>query len=251
MAKRKKNARKSSKCPEPFNTLIDIAGGIAMGAVASHMEKKYHYSAKCKINPYSVSAFGIASGRMRTTGDLLRTGAFLGAMGSFDVEADTPYQNRRFVPDDPILSQIRETKVNNNRYAWRLNCEDGSPYGVYPKDYETRDAYNKALNKAKNGHELEIAPKAEEKPPTQQGVSFHQIPYYCCRVSRLDNGANEFYLTEDESIKVGDTITVQTDAGIAKGVVIGVKRLSEMRQDELPNESMWVISEEGEDGREV
>ena len=39
MAKRKKS-RKSSKCPEPLNTLIDIAGGIAMGAVASHMEKK-------------------------------------------------------------------------------------------------------------------------------------------------------------------------------------------------------------------
>lgn len=251
MAKRKRSSRKSSKCPEPFNTLIDIAGGIAMSAVASHMEKKYRYSSKGKINPYAVSAFGIASGRMRTTEDVLRTGAFLGAMGSFDVDADRPSIGRRYAPDDPILSQIKETKVNNNRYAWRLNCEDGSPYGVYPKDYETRDAYNKALNEAKNGHEPEIAPKPEEKHPVQQEVFFHQSPYYCCRVSRLDNGSNEYYLTEDESIKVGDTITVQTDAGVAKGVVIGLKRLSEMRHDELPNESMWVISQEGEDGREV
>lgn len=47
MAK-KKYKRKSSKCPEPFNTLIDIAAGVTMGAVADHMEKKYHYSAKAK-----------------------------------------------------------------------------------------------------------------------------------------------------------------------------------------------------------
>ena len=150
MAKRKSSYRKSSKCPEPFNTLIDIAGSIAMGAVANHMEKKYHYSSKGKINPYAVSALGIASGRMRTTGDILRTGAYLGAMGSFDVEADRPSSiGRHYVPDDPILSQIKETKVNNNRYAWRMNCEDGSDYGVSPSDYETRDEYNQALRNVK------------------------------------------------------------------------------------------------------
>ncbi len=39
MAKHKKYKR-SSKCPEPFNTLIDIAGGIAMNAIANKMEGK-------------------------------------------------------------------------------------------------------------------------------------------------------------------------------------------------------------------
>ena len=252
MAKRKSSYRKSSKCPEPFNTLIDIAGGIAMGAVANHMEKKYHYSSKGKINPYAVSALGIASGRMRTTGDILRTGAYLGAMGSFDVDADRPSTFRRhYVPDDPILSQIKETKVNNNRYAWRMNCEDGSAYGISPFDYETREAYNRALRNAKCGQKADKPMEEEKTPPMQQESPFHQSPYYCCRVSRLDNGANEFYLTEDESIRVGDTITVQTDSGSATGVVIGLKRLSDMSPDELPDESMWVISQEDEDGREV
>lgn len=136
MAKRKKR-KQSSKCPEPLNTMIDIAGGLAMNAIANHMEKKYHYRAKGKINPYKVSAHGIASGRMQTTEDVLRTGAILGALGSFDVDAD--------IPDDPIFYDIAEPKVNDNRYAWRLNCEDGSEYGIYPEDYETRDEYHEAL----------------------------------------------------------------------------------------------------------
>ena len=39
----------------------------------------------------------------------------------------------------------------DNRYAWRLNCEDGSAYGIDPNDYETRDEYNEALNREKHG----------------------------------------------------------------------------------------------------
>ena len=35
----------------------------------------------------------------------------------------------------------------DNRYAWRLNCEDGSAYGIDPNDYETRDEYNEALSR--------------------------------------------------------------------------------------------------------
>lgn len=88
MARRRRGSKKSSKCPEPFNTLIDIAAGLTMGAVANHMEKKYHYSKKGKINPYAVSAAKMAAGRMNSTEDILRTGAVLGAMGSFDVEED-------------------------------------------------------------------------------------------------------------------------------------------------------------------
>ena len=72
---RRNHKKNSKKCPEPLNTLIDIAGGLAMNAVADHMEKKYHYSKKGKINPYKVSAVGIASGRMKSTKDIVRTGA--------------------------------------------------------------------------------------------------------------------------------------------------------------------------------
>lgn len=40
MARRKKYSKRSSKCPEPLNTMIDLAAGLTMGAVAAHMEKK-------------------------------------------------------------------------------------------------------------------------------------------------------------------------------------------------------------------
>ena len=151
MAKHKKHKR-SSKCPEPFNTLIDIAGGIAMNAIANKMERKYHYSKKGKINPYKVSAFKIGTGGFRSTEDIVRTGGFLGAIGSFDVETDTPYPHQKMinvVPEDPIFNQIKYSSTINNRYAWRLNCEDGSEYGINPCDYETRDDYNRALEEAK------------------------------------------------------------------------------------------------------
>ena len=82
MAKHKKYKR-SSKCPEPFNTLIDIAGGIAMNAVANKMEQKYRYSKK-------------GAGGYRSTEDIVRTSVFLGAIGSFNVESDTaPKKERR------------------------------------------------------------------------------------------------------------------------------------------------------------
>ena len=105
MAKRRKY-KKSSKCPEPFNTLLDIAGGIAMNAIANKMEKKYHYSQKGKINPYKVSAFKIGTGGFNSTEDIVRTGAFLGTIGSFDAESDTSYPKHKMInvtPEDPIF----------------------------------------------------------------------------------------------------------------------------------------------------
>lgn len=224
MAKRRRGSKKSSKCPEPFNTLIDIAAGLTMGAVANHMEKKYNYSKKGKINPYAVSAAKMAAGRMNSTEDILRTGAVLGAMGSFDVEADEVPTYKPYVPEDPVFSQIRETKVNDNRYAWRLNCEDGSAYGVSPYDYETRAAYNQALANARkdtSAAEVPSTPEAVDVTPEAQKT------YQYIRVSRLDNGANQYYLAGDIPVRIGDTVTVPTETGMATGIVIGIEDRTE------------------------
>ena len=224
MARRKKYSRKSSKCPEPINTMIDLAAGLTMGVVASHMEKKYHYSKKGKINPYTVSAIGLATGKMKSTKDILRTGAVLGAMGSFDVEADDVPTYKPYVPEDPVFSQIRETKVNDNRYAWRLNCEDGSAYGISPYDYETRAAYNQALaNTRKNSSATEVV----SAPETVDIAREIQKSYQYVRVSRLDNGANQYYLAGDIPVKIGDTVTVPTETGTATGIVIGIEDCTE------------------------
>ena len=239
MAK-KRRKKSSSKCPEPFNTLIDIAGGLAMGAVANHMEKKYHYKAKGKINPYAVSAMRIASGRMKSTEDTLRTGAFLGAMGSFDVEADSPPTSRAYVPEDPVFRQIKETKVNDNRYAWRLNCEDGSSYGISPYDYETKAAYNAALNTARSGDST-----ADNAPPTvdpscESNAETNETFIYC-RVSRLDNGMNQYFLSRTSDIHVGDTVSVPTETGLAQGIVIAVEIHSVSDAPQQPKDTLWII----------
>lgn len=238
MAK-KKYKRKSSKCPEPFNTLIDIAAGITMGAVADHMEKKYHYSAKGKINPYAVSAMGLASGKMNSTEDILRTGAFLGAMESFDVEADGVPSSHSYIPEDPVFRQIREAKVNDNRYAWRLNCEDGSAYGVSPYNYETRAAYNEALKAAKGGFTQSPDASCAEQPMSQATVDDGQ-QYIYCRVSRLDNGANEYYLSETNEIKVGDSVQVPTENGTASGIVIAVELHTASTAPQPPEKTPWI-----------
>lgn len=220
MAKRRRSSKRSSKCPEPLNTLIDIAAGLTMGAVASHMEKKYNYSKKGKINPYAVSAAKMAAGRMNSTEDILRTGAFLGAMGSFNVEADDVPSCKPYVPEDPVFSQIRETKVNDNRYAWRLNCEDGSAYGISPYDYETRAAYHQALVNARKDNTVTTeapAPEVKETAPTSQ------MQHQFVRVSRLDNGANQYYLADGIMVKVGDEVTVPTETGTAQGIVLAVE----------------------------
>lgn len=239
MAKRRKSKR-SSKCPEPLNTLIDIAGGIAMGAVASHMEKKYNYSKKGKINPYAVSAMGIASGRVKSTEDILRTGAVLGAMGSFDVEADDAPSHRSYVPEDPVFREIGETKVNINRYAWRLNCEDGSTYGISPYDYETRDEYHKALSRAKSN---ESTDEATTIPIVMVDVekAHSSERYLYVRVSRLDNGVNQFYLTTNSNIKVGDKVAVPTEKESVDGIVISIAWHSAADAPQPPKDTMWIL----------
>ena len=241
--KRKSSYKKSAKCPEPINTLIDIAGALVMGAIASSKEKKYHYTAKGKINPYAASAFGIATGRMKSTKDILDTGAFLGAMGSFDVESNNRINNRRYGPNNPVFNQIRDVKVNDNRYAWRLNCQDGSEYGIDPTDYETREEYNLAIKAAKGEDSIQKEENTFQCVENDEPQTTIQA-MYCCRVSRLDNGANEYYLTSDSNITVGDTISIQTDKGTTQGVVIAVKALSDMNENEIPDESMWVISQD-------
>lgn len=82
--KRKSNHRKSGKCPEPFNTLIDLGAGIAMSALAGRKEEKHGYSKKGQINPYAASAVGFGLGKINSTEDIIRMGGSLGVLGAFD-----------------------------------------------------------------------------------------------------------------------------------------------------------------------
>ena len=130
-----------------------------------------------------------------------------------------------------------------------MNCEDGSAWGISPYDYETRDAYNQALNAARGGQPQKTTKEPAPEPQAEENP-FKGSPLLCCRVSRLDNGANDYYLTDDDSIKVGDTITVQTEAGTSEGIVIAVKKLSEMKPDEFRNSDMWILTQQDDEDPE-
>ena len=161
MAKRR-GKRKSNKCPEPLNTIIDIIFGIIMSLIADKMERKHHYRKRGVPNPYRASAIGIATGRLENTEDLIKLGGFLAAMGAFDSDdTGTNYRNRVPKTSRNYKNNIQDRCVVNNsrksekisvpfsmeydQYAWRANCRDGSTYGIYPEDYETLEEYNRAL----------------------------------------------------------------------------------------------------------
>lgn len=248
MAKRKKS-RKSSKCPEPFNSLIDLAGGIAMNAIADSMEKKHKYHQRGAPNPYRASAIGIATGHMKTTEDIIRLGGAMGAMGAFDDDTVSPqaYQPTESWEFDDIGSVYM--KSDGNRYAWRLNCEDGSEYGISPEDYETREEYNAALHEAKAGcTEAEESDKSTGFDSVDTSVASNAEiediqEYIYCRVSRLDNGSNEYYLSADAEVRIGSIVAVPTQSGSAQAVVLSVERHTRLTAPKPPEETELLIAD--------
>lgn len=234
MAKRRKSSkRKSSKCLEPFNSLIDLAAGATMNVIADIMEKKHRYRKRGDPNPYRATAFGLSTGRLNSTEDLIRFGAFLGAMGSFDDDpADMPRQRTYDIPwqfDDLSYGMI---KPHSNKYAWRMNCEDGSSYGVDPQNYETKDAYISALASAKSQSVESCLPMVQVDVDSFEETEFKQdtASLLFCKVSLLDSGKNDYFIADGVSPIVGDTVLVPDGAGNEqRGIVLTV----EQRQSEL------------------
>lgn len=240
MARRKKSYKASSKCPEPINTFINLAAGLTMGLIAAHQEKKYHFKEKGKINPYTATAIGFATGSIKSHRDILRTGAILGAMGSFDVEADDRYESQTYTSENPVFNQIREVSSNNNRYAWRLNCEDGSQYDISPYDFETRNAYNDALMHAKSMNDTKFINYQKEnsiifEPKTDD------CTYVYLKLSRLDNGINEYYLADSETYQIGQVVNLTTDRGAVVGVVLSINVFTKENAPQPPEETPHIV----------
>lgn len=141
MAKRKKKSNKSDRIPV-IDFLLDIAQAAALDYFAYKRREKLGNKHK-KIDPYEATGIAMGMGLIDDTEDLIRFGGMLGAMGAFDPDE----------PDDMYQSSYTGSHDSNpfyapkdNKYAWRLNCEDGSEYDISPDDYETRDEYHEALH---------------------------------------------------------------------------------------------------------
>lgn len=135
---KKKRSKKHERIPV-IDTLIDLAGAMTLDYLAAKRRQKYGTKRSKKIDPYAATGAAMGMGLIKNTDDLIKFGGVLGAMGAFDSDDDSPINTAAYMAP------------RDNRYAWRLNCEDGSAYGVDPNDYETRDEYNEALNKERHG----------------------------------------------------------------------------------------------------
>lgn len=135
MAKRRKK-RQSSKCPEPFNTMLDLAGAAAIDYI-HYKHRQKNGGRRTKIDPYAAAGIAMGMGKINSTESIIALGGILGAMGAFDEDGSS--------------------RTIDNRHAWRLNCEDGSSYGIDPRDFETREEYNDAIREARSAFEDETA----------------------------------------------------------------------------------------------
>lgn len=145
MAKRKKKSSKRERIPV-IDFLIDMAAAATMDYIAYKRRQKRGGRRSNKIDPYEATGIAMGLGMIDDTEDLIKFGGTLGMMGAFDPdEPDEVYQNSYVGSheDNPFYAP------KNNKYAWRLNCEDGSEYGISPEDFETRDEYHKALHREK------------------------------------------------------------------------------------------------------
>lgn len=233
MAKRRKN----SKCPEPLNTMLDLAGAAVLGAYTRHkILKDYERgegeeAAKAAMLVHGAGALRHGSDGLISLGGLYGVNSALKAIEKQERCEMTGEKAAIAEPAMPVSSK------SHNYYAWRLNCEDGSAYGISPDDYETKTDYNAALAHArmrypKDSH-CPSPPASTQEPPAV-------IAYRLCRVSRLDNGQNTYYLA-DTQYTVGSRVTLRTEAGTATGIVLSYEEHSETTMPVSPENLPWII----------
>lgn len=172
MSKRKKTYRKSSKCPEPLNTLIDLAGAATLGAIVHSQIKRDYARGKGDASALA-AAMVYGAGAFRTgTAGTLSLGGLLGLNSALkDIEREQLTRRVSYVP--PFKDKISGVKVHESpplrKNLWRDHCEDGSAYGIDPNDYSSPDDYNEALTLAKSKDTLEKADTLMEPEPIKEG----------------------------------------------------------------------------------
>lgn len=163
MAK-KRSTRKSSKCPEPFDTLLDLAGAATMRAYVKHKVKKDFAKGEGEASAKAAAmVFGAGSMRRGSAG-IINLGGLMGLNSALkDIEAMETTGHSQIV--QPYIDHISSEKIDVSKkvvpkYTWRQHCEDGAKYGLSPLDYETADEYDEALQSAKSS--IHTAPVVEQ-----------------------------------------------------------------------------------------
>lgn len=175
MAKR----RKPSKCLEPINSFLDIAGAATLGLYVKHKVKK-DFENDCgeESAKAAVAVFGMGSMRRGSQGRI-NLGGLIGLNSALkDIKrqesSSNTFSTENYVSPTERMSAIRRhAKVG----LWREHCEDGSVYGISPMDYGTADDYEEALNAAKSHGEADDR-ESGLAPPSEENLQPDNIKYY-------------------------------------------------------------------------
>ena len=167
MAK-KHSTRKSSKCPEPINTLLDLAGAAALRAYVKHKVKKDYAKGEGEASAKTATmVFGAGSMRRGSAG-IINLGGLMGLNSALkDIENMNKSEHASIA--QPFVDHISSEQIDVSakavpKYTWRLYCEDGTQYGLSPLDYETADEYDEALQSAKSSsHLIDVVEQSESK----------------------------------------------------------------------------------------
>ncbi len=225
--------------PDPLDIIVDIFSAI-LGFFGTRSQIKRDYREGHGQESVNAATRIYGYGASRKDSHWLGIGGLLGINSAVNsINRQREREHERVLANDPTTVSVAGYQSIDNRYAWRLNCEDGKAYGVVPEDYETRDQYNAALNTAK---QLQARSMVNQVLSDDLDDDKDVLKVYTyCRVSRLDNGKNEYYLSESGTVKIGDTVTVPTETGLTGGIVLSVENHTVLTAPVKPKNTKSVI----------
>ena len=68
-----------------------------------------------------------------------------------------------------------------------------------------------------------------------------EIKYTFCKISRIDNGENDYYFPGELCLRVGDFVKVPTEVGESNAIVIHIQAYSESEAPKPINETEKII----------
>lgn len=201
MAKRR-TYKKSSKCPEPFNTLIDLAAAATLGAYVRHKVKKDYAQGKGEESAKAAAlVFGAGSLRRGSSG-VMNLGGLIG-LNSALKDISREQENASFrTTETPFVDKVSYSPTKTvkplRKNIWREHCEDGSAYNIDPINYNTADEYEEALLEAKNKSVIKPA-VAVDKPMPE--VKPSRVKYtwrkYCSDGSKYGISPEDYESADD------------------------------------------------------
>lgn len=143
--------KKQSKCPEPINALLDLAGAVTLGLYAKNKIKRdFEKGAGEESLAAGTAVFGRGAMRRGSQG-IINLGGLIGLnLGLKSIERKQVSNYQYVQVKSKKSNYLDEPKERTSINIWKTTCEDGSSFGLCPDDYSSADDYQDALNNAKN-----------------------------------------------------------------------------------------------------